>query len=263
MRKMRVYHFQRGAAKDLFMAVFFFCLMEILNILYPMVLKNLVTQEINNDAGTLPEVGHFLINAGIVLALLVVIFFVSLYARNRVSVYGIHCRSNARTMLYEKMSRVPTNVLYEWGTSKFLSCMIEDTYWVKYRHEQFLQSYVYFIVTILGSCVLIMTLSPIYVLFIVGAVIVEVGVLLIHRVVIMKRMLNAVEAYDKSFVATRESIAGARDIRFLGKQVERSADAARQNKALSREIYDIDQSKHIFECTNNIIFGIVTFGIIL
>lgn len=260
---MRIYRFQRGAAKDLFWAVFFFGLMEILNILYPMVLKNLVTEEINNDAGTLPAVGHFLINAAIVLVLLVVIFFVSLYARNRVSVYGIHCRSNARRMLYEKMTRVPTNVLYEWGTSKFLSCMIEDSYWVKYRHEQYLRAYVYFIITILGSCILIMTLSPIYVLFIVVAILVEIGILLIHRKVIAKRMAEAVVAYDKSIVTTRESIAGARDIRILGKQSERLKDAAVQNEKLSREVYDIDQSKHVFECTNNIIFGIVTFGIIL
>lgn len=260
---MRVYRFQRGAAKDLFWAVFFFGLMEILNILYPMVLKNLVTEEINNDAGALPAVGHFLINATIVLVLLVVIFFVSLYARNRVSVYGIHCRSNARRMLYEKMTRVPTNVLYEWGTSKFLSCMIEDSYWVKYRHEQYLRAYVYFFITILGSCIMIMTLSPIYVLFIVVAILVEIGILLIHRKVIAKRMAEAVVAYDKSIVTTRESIAGARDIRILGKQSERLKDAAVQNEKLSREVYDIDQSKHVFECTNNIIFGIVTFGIIL
>ncbi|MBS7401644.1 MAG: ABC transporter ATP-binding protein [Eubacteriales bacterium] len=263
MRKMRVYRFQRGAAKDLFVAVFFFGLMEILNILYPMILKNLVTEEINNDAGNLPEIGPFLLNAGIVLVLLVVIFLVSLYARNRVSVYGIHCRSNARSMLYEKMTRVPTNVLYEYGTSKFLSCMIEDSYWVKYRHEQFLQSYVYFFVTILGSCILIMTLSPVYVLFIVVAVLVELGILMIHRKVISKRMAEAVDAYDKSLVTTRESIAGARDIRILGKQSERLADAHQQNQKLSHEVYDIDQSKHVFECTNNIIFGIVTFGIIL
>lgn len=263
MRKMRVYHFQRGVAKDLLVAVFFFALMEILNIFYPMILKNLVTQEINNNAGTLPEMGRFLINAGIVLGLLIIIFFVSLFARNRVSVYGVRCRSNARKMLYEKMTRVPTSVLYEWGTSKFLSCMIEDSYWVKYRHEQFLQAYVYFFVTILGSCILIMTLSPIYVLFILGAVVVEIGILLIHRAVIMKRMEQAVDAYDKSIITTRESIAGARDIRILGKQAERLADSTVQNQKLSREVYDIDQSKHVFECTNNIIFGIVTFGIIL
>ena len=228
-----------------------------------MILKNLVTEEINNDAGNLPEISHFLMNAGIVLGLLVIIFFVSLYARNRVSVYGIHCRSNARTMLYEKMTRLPTNVLYEWGTSKFLSCMIEDTYWVKYRHEQFLQALVYCFVTILGSCILIMTLSPIYVLFIVGAVLVEICILLIHRKIIGKRMVETVEAYDKSLTTTRESIAGARDIRILGKQAERLEDAAVQNKKLTREVYDIDQSKHVFECTNNIVFGIVTFGIIL
>ena len=260
---MRVYHFQRGAAKDLIVAVFFFALMEILNIVYPMLLKNLVTAEINNDAGTLPEMGHFLINAGIILALLIVIFFVSLFARNRVAVYGIHCRSNARQMLYDKMTRVPTNVLYEYGTSKFLSSMVEDTYWVKYRHEQFLQAAVYLLVTILGSCILIMTLSPMYVLFILGAVFIEIIVLIIHRTIIMKRMPAAVDAYDKSFVATRESIAGARDIRILSKQSERMKDAARQNEVLSREVYDIDQSKHIFECTNNIIFGVATFGIIL
>ncbi len=263
MRNMRVYRFQRNAAKDLFMAVFFFALMEILNILYPMILKNLVTEKINNADGVLPDVGQFLLDAAIVLVLLIVIFFVSLFARNRVSVYGIHCRSNARSMLYEKMNRVPTNVLYEYGTSKFLSCMIEDSYWVKYRHEQFLQAYVYFFVTILGSCIMIMTLTPIYVLFILVAVLVEVGVLLVHRKIIAKRMADAVNAYDQSIITTRESIAGARDIRILGKQAERLKDAAEQNKKLSHEVYDIDQSKHIFECTNNIIFGIVTFGIIL
>ena len=74
---MQKYGFQRGLAKDLLVAVFFFGLMEILNILYPMILKNLVTQKVNNDAGVIPESGDFLISAGIVLGLLVIIFFVS------------------------------------------------------------------------------------------------------------------------------------------------------------------------------------------
>lgn len=263
MRKMQKYGFQRGVAKDLLVAVFFFALMEVLNILYPMILKNLVTQKVNNDAGIIPETGDFLISAGVVLGLLIIIFFVSLYARNRVSVYGAKCRRNARDMLYEKMTRVPTNVLYEYGTSKFLSCMIEDTSWVKYNYEQYLQAIIYFVVTILGSCVLILTLSPVYVLFIIAAVFVEIIILFINRAVINKRLPAAVEAYDKSFVATRESIAGARDIRFLGKQAERSADAARQNRELTKEVFDLDQSKHIFSRANNIIFGIATVAIIV
>ena len=260
---MPKYGFQRGLAKDLLVAVFFFAVMEILNILYPMILKNLVTTKVSNDDGTLPGMGDFLISAAIVLAMLIIIFFVSIYARNRVSVYGTKCRQNARNILYEKMTRVPTNVLNEFGTSKFLSCMTEDTSWVKYCYEQYLQAIIYFVVTILGSCVLIMTLSPIYVLFIVGAVGIEVITLFIHTAVINKRLPLAVNAYDKSFVATRESIAGARDIRTLGKQEERSAEAMRQNKLLANEVYDLDQSKHIFSRSNNIIFGIATFGIII
>ena len=260
---MRIYHFQKGLAKDLFIAIVFFGLQEILNIFYPLALKDLVTEKIENDSDELPGMGNFLISAGIVLGLLIIIFFVSLYARNRVSVYGAKCRRNARNMLYDKMTKVPTAVLYEYGTSKFLSLMIEDTTWVKYNHEQFLQAVIYFVITILGSCILIMTLSPVYVLFILGAILVEIIILMIHRSIINRRMPAAVKAYDKSFVATRESIAGARDIRFLGKQSERSAEAKRQNKALTREVYDIAQSKHIFECSNNIVFGIVTFGIIL
>jgi len=260
---MRNYGFQKGLAKDLLVAVFFFCVMEILNILYPMLLKNLVTQKVTNDSGEIPAMGEFLISAGIVLAMLIIIFFVSLYARNRVSVYGTKCRQNARNLLYEKMTRVPTNALNEFGTSKFLSCMTEDAFWVKYNNEQYLQAIIYFVVTILGSCVLIMTLSPIYVLFIVGAVFLEVIILFINRAIINKRLPLAVEAYDKSFVATRESIAGARDIRFLGKQAERSAEAKRQNRLLANEIFDLDQSKHIFSRCNNIIFGIATFGTII
>ncbi len=263
MQKMRKYGFRRGLAKELLVAAFFFTLMEILNIFYPMALKNLVTQKVTNDSGVLPSMHDFLISAAIVLAMLVVIFFVSLFARNRVSVFGAKCRQNARARLYEKMSCISTNALNEFGASKFLSCMIEDTSWVKYKNEQYLQAIIYFVVTILGSCVLIMTMSPLYVLFIVGAVAVEMVFLFIHQALINKRMPAAVQAYDKSFVGTRESIAGARDIRFLGKQEERSAEAMRQNKALSREVFDIDMSKHIFGCSNNMLFGIVTFGIII
>ncbi len=245
------------------MALFFFTLMEILNIFYPMVLKNLVTQKVTNDAGVLPTMSDFLFSAAIVLGMLIIVFFVSLFARNRVSVFGAKCRRNARAKLYEKMTRISTNTLNEFGTSKFLSCMIEDTSWVKYKNEQYLQAIIYFVVTILGSCVLIMTMSPIYVIFIIVAVAVEIVFLFIHRALINKRMPAAVQAYDKTFVGTRESIAGARDIRFLGKQAERSAEAMRQNKALTREVYDIDMSKHVFGCSNNMLFGIVTFGIII
>ena len=76
--------------------------------------------------------------------------------------------------------------------------MIEDTSWVKYNYEQYLQAIIYFVVTILGSCVLILTLSPVYVLFIIAAVFVEIIILFINRAVINKRLPAAVEAYDKS-----------------------------------------------------------------
>ena len=262
MRKIRNYNFHRGLGKAFTVAVIFFTLQEVLSIVYPMVLKN-TTNMIQNDSGTLPSMSSFLISAAIVLLFLVVMFFVSLFARNRVSVFGAGCRANARDYLYQKMTRVPTSVLYEFGTGKFLSMMATDTTLVKYRNEQYLQAGVYFVVTVLGSCVMIMTLSPIYVLFLLGAVLVEIGILALFYRHVYRRMPTAVNALDKSFLSTRESISGARDIRILGKLPERTAAAAKQNGELVEEVFGIDHAKHSFETINNIVFGIVTFGIVL
>lgn len=243
-------------------AVIFFTLQEVLSIVYPMVLKN-TTNMIQNDSGTLPSMSKFLTSAAIVLLFLVVMFFVSLFARNRVSVFGTGCRTNARNYLYQKMNCVPTNVLYEFGTGKFLSIISTDTTLVKYRNEQYLQAGVYFVVTVLGSCVMIMTLSPIYVLFLLGAVLVEIGILALFYRHVYRRMPSAVDALDLSFRSTRESIAGARDIRILGKLPERTAAATKQNGELVEEVFAIDHAKHSFETINNIVFGVVTFGIVL
>ena len=262
MSKIRNYNFHRGLGKAFTIAVIFFTLQEVLSIVYPMVLKN-TTNMIQNDSGTLPSMSAFLISAAIVLLFLVVMFFVSLFARNRVSVFGAGCRANARDYLYQKMTRVPTSVLYEFGTGKFLSMMATDTTLVKYRNEQYLQAGVYFVVTVLGSCVMIMTLSPIYVLFLLGAVLVEIGILALFYRHVYRRMPAAVNALDKSFLSTRESISGARDIRILGKLPERTAAAAKQNSELVEEVFGIDHAKHSFETINNIVFGIVTFGIVL
>lgn len=262
MRKIRNYNFHRGLGKAFTIAVIFFSLQEILSIAYPLVLKN-TTNMIQNDSGTLPSMSQFLISAGIVLMYLIVMFFVSLFARNRVSVFGAGCRANARDDLYQKMNRVPTNVLYEFGTGKFLSIISTDTTLVKYRNEQYLQAGVYFVVTVLGSCVMIMTLSPIYVLFLLGAVLVDVGILALFYRHVYRRMPAAVNAFDQSFTSTRESIAGARDIRILGKLPARTAAAAKQNGKLVEEVFAIDHAKHSFETINNIVFAVVTFAIVL
>lgn len=263
MQKRRAYNFHRGLGKDFIVALCFFVGQEILSIIYPMVLKTHATDMIKNDSGQLPELHDFLLNAGLVLGLLIIMFFVALYASNRVSVFGTKCRVNARADLYNKMNRVPTNILYEFGTGKFLSIMTYDTTLVKYRNEQYLKAGVYFVVTVLGSGLLIMLLSPLYILFILAAVVVEIFVVWVYNRVLSKRLPAEVAAYDKSFVDTRESIAGARDIRILGKLPERTAEAAKQNIELAKEPFDIDQSKHTFECINNMIYGVVTFGIIL
>ncbi len=262
MRKIRNYNFHRGLGKAFAVAVIFFALQEILSIVYPLVLKN-TTDMIQNDNGTLPSMSQFLISAGIVLLFLLVMFFVSLFARNRVSVFGAGCRANARDCLYQKMNHVPTNVLYEFGTGKFLSIMSTDTTLVKYRNEQYLRAGVYFVVTVLGSCVMIMTLSPIYVLFILGAVIIEIGILALYYRHVYRKMSVAVDALDKSFMSTRESIAGARDIRILGKLSERTTAAAKQNPLLTEEVFAIDHAKHSFETVNNMVFAVVTFGVVL
>lgn len=262
MRKIRNYNFHQGLAKDLFIAILFFALQEVLTIIYPMVLKG-TTSMINNSAGTLPTMSEFLLNAGGVLLMLVAVFFVSLFARNRVSVFGAKTRALARKTLYEKMTKVPTSVLYEYGTGKFLSVMTNDTTLVKYCNEQYLQAGVYFCVTILGSCIMMILLSPIYILFLLAAVLVEIGIVGVYYLIMKKGMAEAVVAYDKSFVSTRESIAGARDIRILGKLPERTKEATKQNAKLVKEVTYLDQSKHTFECINNVIFGIVTFIIIL
>lgn len=245
----------------MFIAILFFALAEVLTIVYPMVLKG-TTSMINNSEGT-PSMGDFLLNAGGVLLLLIAVFAVSLFARNRVSVFGSKTRSLARKALYEKMTKVPTNVLYEYGTGKFLSVMTHDTGLVKYCNEQYLQAGVYLFVTILGSCILILTLSPIYILFLLAAVAIELVIMLVYKVIMTKIMAESVQAYDKSFASTRESLMGARDIRILGKLPERTKEATQQNAKLVKEVTHLDNSKHTFECINNIVWGIVTFVIVL
>jgi ATP-binding cassette subfamily B protein len=157
---------------------------------------------------------------------------------------------------------VPSNKITEFGAGKILSVMMNDTSWVKNRERRLVMMIIYVPITILGSFIIMWTLSPIYFLITLCAVPLVGLAFYLNTRILMKAVPSSSSAYDTFFETTRESIAGARDIRILGKADERSNESMKYSKMYRKQSRMIDKSINFSAAFNSIIFSVITAVII-
>lgn len=230
-------------------------------IVYPLVLKN-TTNLIKNDSGTLPTVNELLLNAGIVLLFIILIFGVNIWTEYRLSVYSSGIRTNARKVIFDKITKVPSDKLNEFGSGKVLATLMNDTGWLRSIERRLVMLSVYFPVTILGSFIVMWTLSRTYFFIAVCALPIALLFFFLSAKVLNKIMPKAASAYDTFFETTREGITGARDIRILGKADERSADSSKQSEVYRRQSSSIDKGINLSASINSVVFSVITAAII-
>jgi ATP-binding cassette subfamily B protein len=113
-----------------------------------------------------------------------------------------------------------------------------------------------------GSFVIMWTLSPVYALITLCSLPVAAILFLINSSILNKIIPSSSSSYDTFFETTRESIAGARDIRILGKADERSNESLKHSKNFRKQSRTIDKSINFSASFHSLIFSVITAVII-
>ncbi len=262
MSKIRKYGFYKDTNKLFWVCIIFTVIQEILLLVYPLILKG-TTDLIKNDAGTLPTMNDFLLNAGIVLGFIILIMLVTMYNEYRVAVYVGKVRTNARMSLFEKITRIPTDKLSQYGTGKALATLTTGTNAIRLVSRENIKLMVVVPISILGSLAFILFLSFDYFLITLCAIPFVLAYFFISTYIVKKIMPKTIKAYDSFFETVREGIVGARDIRMLGKAGERRVESVKQSEIYSKQGNSIDRARYLSVELNAIIFAFVTAAIIL
>jgi ABC-type multidrug transport system fused ATPase/permease subunit len=230
---------------------------EVLAIAYPLFLKN-TTSLIKNDSGLPPTMQQLLLSAGVVLVLIVAIFCINIYTEYMLSVFAGGVRTNVRRALFNKIQRVPSNKISEFGAGKILATVVNDSTWVKACDRRLVTIIIYIPVTILGSFIIMWTLSPVYFLIAICSLPIALLIFLINSKVLNKIIPKTTSAYDTFFETTRESISGARDIRILGKANERNEESRKHSVIYRKQGRSIDKSIYLSQSVHSVIFSVIT-----
>ncbi|MDR0384077.1 MAG: ABC transporter ATP-binding protein/permease [Christensenellaceae bacterium] len=265
-KNVRDYGFRKGLRKPFLLAVFSLLLQEALAIIYPLFLKN--TTDIikqTNAAGEpiIPSASQLIYSGSIVLAFIVAICVINIATDYFLSVYSAGVGRNVRKICYEKLTRISTDTLGEYGSSKTLATIINDSSWIKVIERGLVTLIVYFPITICGSfAVIALTLDFTYFLIAFASLPIALLIFFINSKILSKFMDKTAAAYDTFFETTRESIIGAKDIRALGKAKERSEESTGIVNVYRKQTRSINQSIRLGDCLNAVIFAVITAAII-
>jgi ABC-type multidrug transport system fused ATPase/permease subunit len=260
------YGFRKGMKKPFLFAISSLLLQEILAIAYPLFLKNttdLIKQTDAAGAPIIPSMSQLIYSGSIVLGFIVAICSINIATDYFLSVYSVGVERNVRKICYEKLNRISTATLGQYGSSKALATIINDSSWVKVIDRALVTLIVYFPITICGSFAIIaLTLNFTYFLIAFASLPIALLIFFINSKVLSKFMDKTAAAYDTFFETTRESIVGAKDIRILGKAKERSEEATGIVKFYRKQTRSIKQSMRLGDCLHSVIFAVVTAAII-
>lgn len=261
VNKVKQYGFRRGLKRNFLFSVFLLAFQETLAIIYPLFLKN-TTDLIKNNTKT-PSLIDLIVSGGIVLLFIAVILVVNIFTEYNLSSYASGVQKNVRKALFEKMQRVPSDKISEYGAGKVLATMMNDSTWIKTVDRRLVTLMVYLPITILGSFIILLVLNWVYFLIAIAALPIILLIFYFNSKVLNPIMHNAADAYDSFFRETRESIAGARDIRILGKADERSEDAMVNAEIHRAQTRSADKSIYFSQGVNALLFSVITAAIIL
>ncbi|MDR0462310.1 MAG: ABC transporter ATP-binding protein/permease [Christensenellaceae bacterium] len=260
---MKNLHHNKGVKKYILLSVLALAAYEGLCLYFPILLQDVTKVAEREFASNNPSVTPLVLQGLLVFGFILVMFG-GYYLSEWV---GAICTNkyagNVRASLYEKFSRLQPEQIDQIGIARILPTIMNDANWLKKYHRRIIVLLVYFPVAILGSFIMLFTLSWVYAMF-AFASIPFVGVftyICIRR--FSKTIPASVDAYDEYFLNIKEGIKGAKDIRILGKAEERSQDFEEYVRLQRRQGIAFDRGVALSNAFHTILFTLITIAIII
>ncbi|MCL2587022.1 MAG: ABC transporter ATP-binding protein/permease [Firmicutes bacterium] len=226
MRKSRLNEreYQKGNKKYMFIFMGLLVAVEGLALAFPMVLQGVTERIIEAQSYGTITTGQILLSALGVFGFIVLIFLVTMAMEYSGALYGNRYATNIRRKLFNKLQKVSGDTLEEFGTSKVLPVLFNDTAWMRLYRRRTVAAFVFIPVAIFGSFIMMFMLNPWYGLIGLGAVPFLVLFFWLSSRRMNKIFASSIDAFDSYFSNVKEGVIGARDIRILGKAEERDAE---------------------------------------
>ena len=259
--------YSAGIKKWMFGYLFVLGITEVLALVFPMLLQG-VTQIIGEGAeseyyDTGDIIRAVLVRAALVFGFIVLIMVVSVVAEFLLSNYANRYSRNMRRKLFNKLQRVSTEDLENFGSSKIVPTVLNDTLWMRLFTRRVLQAIIFIPVTIFGSIFMMFQLSTIYALIALSAVPVIALFYWWNLKKMSKLIPDTVTAFDDYFTNIKEGIIGARDIRILGKANERAKEFNKLVKIHRQQGEQTDKRNNFAGAFASVLFTIITIFLIL
>ena len=244
-----------------YLALYLLCLvvLEGLALAFPMLLKY-VTGLINKS-GVVPM--DIVLSGLLVLGFIILIFGANFVTEWMGCTYADRYQGNMRRALYEKFNRISPEKIDELGSGRILPMIMNDTNWLKLYNKRIVNFIIFFPVAILGSFIMIFQLNHWYGLFAFASVPIVLLFFWLNVRKLGKIIPQSVEAYDEYFLNIKEGIAGAKDIRILGKAEERSEQFAEYVKLQRKQGLKTDRAINLSTSFNALLFTVITIAIII
>ncbi|MCL2851363.1 MAG: ABC transporter ATP-binding protein/permease [Firmicutes bacterium] len=264
MSKFKLKH-SKGILKWMFLALFFFAVLEGLGLLFPILLQNItfIIQRSIDDPYASGVIGQIVINSALVLGFIVLIMLVHIIAEFFLAKYTNLYGASIRKELFDKFQKLSSEQIEKYGQGKIVPIILNDTNWARVFRQRLIRAFIFIPVALLGSIAMIFTLNWVYGLIALCAI-PFIIVFYWYNIKKMNKIIPpSVEALDDYFTNVKEGITGARDIRILGKASERAEEFKKQVTLHSDQSQNADMRTNFSVSFNSILFTIITVIIIL
>lgn len=252
----------KGIRKWKYFYLFFLTIMEVMALLFPILLQ-MVVEIIQQSDGATAEMGRMFLWGGLVLGFIVLMTVFHIVAEWFLAKYANLYAANYRQTLFNKFQRVSTETIEEFGQTKVVPHVLNDSAWIREYRRRILNAAIFIPFTIFGSIIMMFLLSWQYsLLALAGIPFVILFYYFNWRKMNHVAPLNAA-ATDAFFLNIKEGITGARDIRILGKAEERAAEFEELTKQKRHLPENSDRRVAYSQSFNAILFTIITIVIII
>ena len=260
----------QGVWKWFILYILFLVALESMALYFPMFLQG-VTEIISEGVINYREglvyqnqvINDILVQGALVFGFIVLMLIIHIVCEFFVAIFSFRLQKNMRRTLFNKFQRVSSETVEEYGYSKVLPTVWNDTSWTRRYARRLANALVFAPLVVFGSIFMMFRLSTTYSLIALAAV-PFILVFFWWRMRKMSKIIpEVVEVFDDYFTNIKEGITGARDIRILGKAEERSEEFGKMvDVQVSQGIYT-DRSINLSISFHAILFTIVTVIIIL
>jgi len=198
-----------------------------------------------------------------VLGFIILIFAVHFLTEFLGALYADKYQANIREALYKKFNKLTPQQIEEIGASRILPMITNDSNWIKLYHRRLVILVVFFPVAILGSFIMLFTLSWVYALFAFASVPIVIFFFWLNLKRVNRVIPDSITSFDEYFFSIKEGIVGAKEIRILGKANERSQDFETHVRTQRKQGYSVERSFALSAGFNAVLFTLITIGIII